>query len=142
MHRNVMNAVANFRVGVRNSFGLQSAINGLPRFSGIVRSKGTRCRNRDDYSIGIFLIENDRVQAQAAGARVPARSRTMLPQTGKLMPGLRAISRTEQRRVFDACINGVGIGERRFKMPDSREFPGMRRAVVPLMSAGDRGVIE
>src|SRR5579862_7032973 len=27
-------------------------------------------------------------------------------------------------------------------MPDAREFPGMRRAVVPLMSAGNCSVLE
>src|SRR5579862_9855862 len=27
-------------------------------------------------------------------------------------------------------------------MPDAREFPGMRRAVVPLMSAGNCGVFK
>ena len=58
------------------------------------------------------------------------------------MPGLRAIGRTEQRGVFHSRVNRVGIGERRLEVPDAREFPGMRRAVVPLMRAGNCGVIE
>ena len=58
------------------------------------------------------------------------------------MPILPAVSRAEQRRVFDARVYGIRICQRRLQMPDALEFPGMRRAVVPLVSASDALVDE
>ena len=48
----------------------------------------------------------------------------------------------EQGGVFDARVDGVRIGQRRFEMPDALELPGMRRAVVPLVRAGHAVVDE
>ena len=53
-----------------------------------------------------------------------------------------AVGRPEQRGVFDAGIDGVGIGQRRLEMPDAFEFPRMLRAVVPLVRAGHAVVDE
>ena len=61
----------------------------------------------------------------------------MLAQPGQLLPGLAAVGRAKQRGVFDPGIDGVRIGERRLEMPDARELPGVRRAVVPLVDARD-----
>ena len=57
----------------------------------------------------------------------------MAAQAGKLLPRLPAVGRAEQGGVFDAGVNGVRIGQRRFEMPDALELPGVRRAVVPLV---------
>ena len=48
----------------------------------------------------------------------------------------------EDGRVFDAGVDGVGIGERRLEVPDALELPRMRRAVVPLVRAGNAVVGE
>ena len=48
----------------------------------------------------------------------------------------------EQGGVFNTGVDSVWIGQRRFEMPDSLEFPRMRRPVVPLVSAGDTVVHE
>ena len=61
---------------------------------------------------------------------------------GKFLPVLPAVGRAEQGGVFHAGVDGIGIGERRFEMPDALELPGMRRAVVPLVRAGDAVVDE
>src|SRR5207248_8563846 len=50
-------------------------------------------------------------------------------------PGLPAVARLEQRGVLDAGIDGVGIARRGLQMPDPRELPRMRRAVIPLVRA-------
>ena len=53
-------------------------------------------------------------------------------------PGLAAVGGAEERGVFDAGVDGVGIGERGLEVPDALELPRVRRAVVPLVGAGDR----
>ena len=66
----------------------------------------------------------------------------MAAQSGKLLPGLPAVGRAEQGGVFDAGVDRVRIGQRRLEMPDALELPGVRRAVVPLVRAGDAVVHE
>ena len=57
---------------------------------------------------------------------------------GSSVPGLPAVGGAEQRRVLDAGVDRVGIGQRRLEVPDALELPRVRRAVVPLMRAGHR----
>jgi hypothetical protein len=64
------------------------------------------------------------------------------PETGELLPGLSSIGRTEERGVLDSGVHGVGIVQRGFEMPDALELPGMGRAIVPLMGAGDAVIHE
>ena len=66
----------------------------------------------------------------------------MAAQPGKLLPGAAAVGRAEQGGILDAGVDRVGIGERRFEMPDALELPGVLRAVVPLVSAGYAVVLE
>ena len=86
-------------------------------------------------------VEQDRVQAHAAGAGLPEVA-FGAAQPGKLLPGLAAVRGLEQRRVFRPGIDRVRVGERRFEMPDALELPGMLRAVVPLVRAGHAVVDE
>src|SRR5262249_44293134 len=76
------------------------------------------------------------------GTRLPSRSRPMAPQTGELLPGAAAVHRAEQRGVFHPGIDGFRIGQRRLEVPDSLEFPGVLRAVVPLVSPRDTVILE
>ncbi len=80
--------------------------------------------------------EQDRVQAQAAGARRPLRTRAVLAQPRHLLPGLRAIGGAEQRGILDTGVDHVGVGQRRLEVPHALELPRMRRAVVPLVRPG------
>ena len=59
----------------------------------------------------------------------------MAAQSGDLLPRLAAVGRAKQGGVFNPGVDCVRIGKRRLEMPDSLEFPGMGRAVVPLMRA-------
>ena len=122
--------------------GLQSAVDRPPGLAAVVGAEGARRRDGDEDPLGIARIEQDGVQAHAAGARLPARARAVAAQSGKFLPGLAAVGRAEQGGVFHAGVDGVRIGQRRFEMPDALELPGMRRAVVPLVRAGDAVVDE
>ena len=76
------------------------------------------------------------MQAHAARARLPDAARVVLAQPGQLLPRLPAVGRAEHGRVLDAGKHDIGVGQRRLKMPDALELPGVGRAVVPLVGAG------
>ena len=122
--------------------GLQAAVDRPPRLAGVVGPEGARRRDGDEDPVGVARVEQDRVQAHPTGARLPARSRAVAAQPGKLLPRLPAVGRAEQGGVFDPGVDRVRIGQRRFEMPDALELPGVRRAVVPLVRAGDAVVHE
>jgi hypothetical protein len=63
-------------------------------------------------------------------------------QARELAPARAAVRRLEERGVFDAGVDRVRVGERGLEMPDASELPGMRRAVVPLVRAGNAVVLE
>ncbi len=46
-----------------------------------------------------------------------------------------SVGGTEHRCIFHTGVHGVGIAQRRLKMPHALELPRMRRAVVPLVRA-------
>ena len=125
------------------SFGLAG-----PRLIGRQVSPPSSVRNAPAAEMAMNIrsriarIEQDRVQAHAAGARLPVRARAVAAQPGQLLPGLAAVGRAEQGRVLDAGVDRVRIGQRRLEMPDALELPGMRRAVVPLVRAGHAVVDE
>ena len=141
MHRDAVNAVADLGVRVGNLFGPQSAVDRLPGLAGVVAPERARCRDGDEDPSGLARIEEDRVQAHAAGAWLP-KVTLGAAQSGKFLPGLAAVHGAEQGGVFRAGVDGIGIGERRFEMPDSLELPRVLRAVVPLVGAGDAVVDE
>src|SRR5687768_3594479 len=87
-------------------------------------------------------MQENRVQAQPARPRLPLRPRAVAAQAWELLPRLRPVGRSEQGGVFHAGVDGIGIGQRWFEMPDSLELPGVRRAIVPLVSAGNAVVFE
>ena len=123
-------------------FGLQAAVDRPPRLAAVVGPERARRRDGDEDPPGIARIQQDRVQAHPARARLPVRARAVAAQPGKLLPRLAAVGRAEQGGVFDAGVDRVRIGQRRLEMPDALELPGVRRAVVPLVRAGDAVVDE
>src|SRR5690348_5187054 len=91
VHRHMMNAVANLSIGVGNVLGLQPAIDRLPRLAAIVGAKGSGGGNSDVDATGIARVENDGVQAHAAGAGLPVRARAMAAQAWKFLPSTAAV---------------------------------------------------
>ena len=82
------------------------------------------------------------MQAHAAGAGLPVGACAVLAEAGEFGPVLAAVGGAEEGGVFDAGVDGVGVGERGLEVPDAFEFPGVLRAVVPLVGAGNAVVGE
>ena len=97
---------------------MKAAIDRLPCFAAIVSAKCTGRRDRDEDPIRISRIDNDAVQAHAAGAGLPVRPGAVTAQSGKLVPCLPAVGGTEQCGIFNAGVNRVRI--RRAKVRDAR----------------------
>ncbi len=141
-HRDAVNAVADVGIRVGDVLGLQSTVDRLPRLTGVVAPEHARSRDGDEDPAAVARIQKDSVQAHATGTWLPAGSRAMAAQPGQFVPCLSAVSRAEQRGVFNSSVDGVRIGERRFEMPGSLKLPRAGRAVVPLVSAGDAVIHE
>ena len=109
---------------------------GAPGLAAVVGAEGAGGRDGDEDAVGIGRIEEDRVQAHAAGAGLPARPRAVAAQAGSSVQVCPPSVGAEQRGVLDAGVDGVGVGERRLEVPDALELPRVRRAVVPLVRAG------
>src|SRR5947207_2265583 len=133
VHCDVVNAMADLRVRIGNVLRLQSTVDRLPAFTAVVCTKCTRSGDGNPNSLWIFRIKNNRMQAHAARARLPLGTGAVTPQSGEFLPVLAAISRFENRCVFDSSVNRIRIGERRLQMPHPLELPGMRFAVVELV---------
>jgi hypothetical protein len=121
-------------IGIRQfRVGFEPAIDRPPGLPFVLAAEGTCRRNRDEHPFGIGGVDQDRVQAQTAGAGLPLARRLMRAQAGQLVPVLAAVCRPEHGGILDSGVDRVGIGQRRLEMPDALEFPGMRGAVVPEM---------
>src|SRR6185295_19537012 len=112
---------------------MEPAVDRLPILAGVVGAKRACGGDGDDNALGIAWIDDDRLQAHAAGAGLPRRTGAVAAQPGNLVAVLPTVGRAEERGVLDAGVNRVGIIERRLEMPHALELPRMRRAVVPLM---------
>ena len=111
----------------------QPAIDRTPRYAGVVAAKRAGGRDRREDAVGVARVDDDGMQAHAARSRLPDARRRMAAQTGKLFPIVPAVGRTKERGIFDAGVDEIGIGVRRLEMPDARELPRMRRAVIPAV---------
>src|SRR4029077_5759915 len=67
MHGDVVNAVADFGVGVGNVLREEALVDWLPGLARVVGTERAGGGNRDVDAIGIFLVENDGVKTHAAG---------------------------------------------------------------------------
>ncbi len=145
VHRDAVNAVPDFGVGVGKVLGVKAPGDRPPRRAAVVGPEGARRRDRREHAVGTARIDQDRVEAHPAGARLPLRARPVAAQPGQLPPALAAVGRAEQGGVLDAGIHRVGIVERGLEVPDALEDPGLLGAVVELVSrerfAGLRRVV-
>src|SRR2546430_10634818 len=128
-----MHAVADLGVRVGDVLGVQATVDRLPDLAGVVGAEGARGREGDVHPTRVRRIEQDRVEAHPAGARLPFGSGAVAAQTGELLPRRAAVARAKQGGVLHAGISGVRIAGGRLEVPDALELPGMLRAVVPLV---------
>ena len=59
VHGDVVNAVADFGVGIGNVLGVEAFVDGLPGLAAVVGAKGARGRDRDVNSLGIARRDPD-----------------------------------------------------------------------------------
>jgi hypothetical protein len=133
MHRQAVHAVPHLGRGVGNLLGPEPAVHRPPGLAGVVGTEHPGRRDRDEHPLGVLPVEEDRVEAHPARAGLPHGRRLVRPEPGQLVPGLAGVGRPEQRRILDARVDGVRLGQRRLEVPDPGERPGPRRAVVPQM---------
>ncbi len=91
---------------------------------------------------GCARVQQDRVQAHPARARLPGRAGLVAAQPGQLLPALPAVGRAEQPGVLHPGVDRVRVVQRRLQVPDPLELPRVRRPVVPLVGAGGAVVGE
>src|SRR5438876_10674069 len=128
-----MHAMPNFCSRIGNVLRMQPAIDRFPSLSAIIGAKRTSGRDRDGNSVWITRIDKNRVQTHPARARLPLRTGIAAAQSGEFVPRFSTVFRFEQRGIFHACVNVIGMVKRRFQMPDALKLPWMLSAVVPLV---------
>src|SRR5208337_5314889 len=104
VHGDMVNAMADLGIGVRNVLGLQSFVDRFPGGASVVGAEGTGSRDRDDDPSRIARIENDGVQAHPTGARLPHGTRAMATKSGEFVPTVPTVSGAEDGRVFHPRI--------------------------------------
>ena len=142
MAGDVMDAVAHLGVRVGDAVRDEALVDRLPRGAAVVAAERARRRDRDHDPLRVRRIEQDGVQAQTAGARLPLRPRPVLAQAGQLVPRRAAVGGAEHRGVLDAGVDRVRIAQRRLEVPHPLELPRVRRAVVVLVRPGYAVVLE
>src|SRR6266487_1935618 len=137
MQREAVHAVADLGGGIRDVLGVQTAVDRSPRLAAVVAAERARSRDRDVDALRVARIEQNGVEAHAAGPRLPLGPGAVAAQPRQLLPRLPAVARAKQPGVFHPGVDRIRIGEGRLEMPDALELPGMLRPVVPLV-CGER----
>src|SRR5205814_2088453 len=96
VHGDVVDAVADFGVGIGNVLRDEAFVDGLPGFARVGGAESTGGGDRDIDTIGIFLVENDGVEAHTAGAGLPFRAGAVTAQSRKFVPVFAAIGGFEE----------------------------------------------
>jgi hypothetical protein len=122
MHGDAVHAVADFGFRVGDVLRMQAAVDRPPRRAAVVAAERAGRRDRHVHPRRVRRVEQDGVQAHAAGARHPFRA-LLFAQAGQLLPGLPAVGRAEQRGVLDPGVDRVRVGRRRLQMPHALELP-------------------
>src|SRR5438552_16306373 len=102
MHRDAMNAMANFCRRVRNILRMQPAVDRFPALSAIIGAKRTAGRDGDGYSFWIVRVEKNRAQTHPARAWRPFRIGVAAAQSAEFVAGFSSDFRSYQRVVFHA----------------------------------------
>ena len=142
VHRDAVDAVADLGIRVGNVLRCSPRLIGCQVSPRVVGAEGAGGRDGDVDPRRVARIEQDRVQAHAARARLPAGPEPWPRSPESSCQVCAAVGRAEQGGVFHSGVDGVRIGQRRLEMPDALELPGVRRAVVPLVRAGHAVVDE
>src|SRR5713101_5643403 len=89
--RDAVHAVPNLRFRIGDVQRFQSLVDRLPGLSAVVAAERAGRGDGNKNSAVIFWIQQNRVQAHSAGARLPVRAGAVSAQTRKLVPGLSTV---------------------------------------------------
>src|SRR5262245_11366947 len=109
MLRDVVDTMTHLGVRIGDSLRVEALVDRLPRLAAVVGAEGSGRGDRDVDAFVVARLEDDRVQAQPARARLPGGAAAVLAQSLQLVPALTAIRRLEEGRILDARIDRVGI---------------------------------
>ena len=82
----------------------------LPCLAGVVAPECAGSRNGHKDSIRVGPVQDNSVQAHAAGTRLPELA-LGAPQSCQFLPRCSAVRGLEQRRVLRAGIDRIGVGQ-------------------------------
>jgi hypothetical protein len=108
VHGDAVHAVADLGVGSGIVVGVQAAVDRLPGRAAVVGAEGAGRRDGDEEALRIARVEQDGVQAHAAGAGLPDAGRTTVAQAGSSCQVAPPSVRAEQGGVLDAGVDRVG----------------------------------
>src|SRR5207244_13097665 len=113
----------------------QTMVDGRLGAATVVAGEGAGGRDGGDDPVGTIAVEEDRVQAHAAGAGLPRGAGAVAPQPGPLGPRLAAVVGDEEGGVLHPGEDPVGVGRRRLQVRPPGERRGAGAAVVLLVGA-------
>src|SRR5581483_571975 len=87
MHRQPVDAVADFGGRVGYLFRTKATVNRAPRLGRVVGAENTGGRDRDEDPSRVGRVLHDRVQAHPSGTWLPGRPRIVVAQPAQLLPG-------------------------------------------------------
>ena len=103
----------------RVEVGAHALVAQVPGLAAIGRLERAHRRDADPHPVVVGWMGHDRVQAQAAVARLPLRPRRVLAQACDVAPGLPAVIAAEQAGRLDAGIERAVRGR---QVPDRRDL--------------------
>ena len=131
-----MHAVADLGVLVGDLAGPQALVDRQPARAAVVAAERAGGRDRHVDPVGVDRVEDDRVQAQAAGAGLPRRTGGVVAERGELLPLLAGVTGHVQGGVLGPGVDRVRVGAGGLEVPDPLELPRPGRAVVPEVVDG------
>src|SRR6185369_5877137 len=94
----------------------------LPASASVLGAVDAAGGDGDPHAIAVRLVEDDRVQAQAAAARLPLPAVRVVEQALVQRPGLAGVIRAEQGRRLDTRVQSVRLlGAAGNDLPDALE---------------------
>src|SRR5437899_179317 len=146
----LVDALSPLRILVRHEPGPDPLVLHGPRATAVARLERPDRADPDDKMLRISRIHEDRMQAQAAIARLPFFPGRMIVESLEVLPRSSAVVAAEQGRGFDARVDRFRfVGGARLDMPDPcdgevRSFLELRRGLCRFhdlagASAIDRG---
>ena len=106
----LVNALAELGVFLGEELGPDSDVARRPGAAAVVRAIHAARRDADPHARGLHGIEHDRVEAETAATRRPARPVRVVEEPAHAVPCLPAVGGPEERRGLDATVEGVGLG--------------------------------